>query len=201
MTINEKYTWWSNSTGFFFPNPHDIPKIYKKLAQGSAHRWVPRLSVHHCGRCRCCHPPISKWRLILAMESSWKLNMLKCHPMTLYIYIYLFIYLRYDMVIYLYMVIYRPMVQSSPPSVSVSVIAASRVGYHHSSWQHVDLCTQQLCSTQVRRASTVEEHLHSLPLRRCVAWRKYGEVMVKLGDQHVSTRLKTMKIWVSSRWK
>mmetsp|Transcript_37316 Transcript_37316/g.80343 ORF Transcript_37316/g.80343 Transcript_37316/m.80343 type:complete len:314 (-) Transcript_37316:893-1834(-) len=41
---------------------------------------------------------------------------------------------------------------------------ASRVGYHHSSWQHVDLCTQQLCSTQVRRASTVEEHLHSLQL-------------------------------------
>ena len=71
------------------------------------------------------------------------------------------------MVIYLYMVIYRPMVQSSPPSVSVSVIAASRVGYHHSSWQHVDLCTQQLCSTQVRRASTVKSTF--VPCRCVVA--------------------------------
>mmetsp|Transcript_991 Transcript_991/g.1648 ORF Transcript_991/g.1648 Transcript_991/m.1648 type:complete len:314 (-) Transcript_991:870-1811(-) len=41
---------------------------------------------------------------------------------------------------------------------------ASGVGDHHSAWRHLDLCTQQLCSTQVRRARAVEEHPQSLQL-------------------------------------
>ena len=198
MTINEKYTWWSNSTGIFGT----------QILTTSQQNLAPRLGSPVSATAFCS----SLRKVPLLPSSDFQMTPHLGHGIIMKtqhvemssndsIYIYIFIYLRYDMVIYLYMVIYRPMVQSSPPSVSVSVIAASRVGYHHSSWQHVDLCTQQLCSTQVRRASTVEEHLHSLPLRRCVAWRKYGEVMVKLGDQHVSTHLKTMKIWVSSRWK
>lgn len=181
---------------FWHPNPHDIPTKFSTKARltGECHGFL-FIIAEGAVAAILRFPNDASFRPWNHHENSTCWNVIQ------WLYIYIFIYLRYDMVIYLYMVIYRPMVQSSPPSVSVSVIAASRVGYHHSSWQHVDLCTQQLCSTQVRRASTVEEHLHSLPLRRRVAWRKYGEVMVKLGDQHVSTHLKTMKIWVSSRWK
>ena len=147
---------------FWHPNPHDIPKKKNAPRLGS-----PVSATAFCSSLR---------KVPLLPSSDFQMTPHLGHGIIMktqhvemssndstYIYIYLFIYLRYDMVIYID--IYRPMVQSSPPSVSVSV-AASRVGDHHSSWQHVDLCTQQLCSTQVRRASTVEEHLHSLPLRR-----------------------------------
>ena len=156
MTINEKYTWWSNSTGIFgtqiLTTSPKKKKCTKARLTGECHGFL-FIIAEGAVAAILRFPNDASFR-------PWNHHEMSSNDST---YIYLFIYLRYDMVIYID--IYRPMVQSSPPSVSVSV-AASRVGDHHSSWQHVDLCTQQLCSTQVRRASTVEEHLHSLPLRR-----------------------------------
>ena len=200
MTINEKYTWWSNSTGIFGT----------QILTTSQQNLAPRLGSPVSATAFCS----SLRKVPLLPSSDFQMTPHLGHGIimktqhvemssndSIYIYIYLFIYLRYDMVIYLYMVIYRPMVQSSPPSVSVSVIAALE------SWlppQLLAACGPLHSAAVLHPGSPSqhrEEHLHSLPLRRCVAWRKYGEVMVKLGDQHVSTHLKTMKIWVSSRWK
>ena len=165
MTINEKYTWWSNSTGIFgtqILTTSQKKNCTKARLTGECHGFL-FIIAEGAVAAILRFPNDASFRPWNHHENSTCWNVIQWLYIYIYIFIYLFIYLRYDMVIYID--IYRPMAQSSPPSVSVSV-AASRVGDHHSSWQHVDLCTQQLCSTQVRRASTVEEHLHSLPLRR-----------------------------------